>query len=93
MEQIVDRDLAAIGVRLIDDAHMAWVAASAESARTLRMWFDGIAPSNEAYCAYLAALDREEAAARDLQRLCAVSEPCVAALMGSNEARDGERPA
>jgi hypothetical protein len=93
MAQVVDRELAAIGIRLIDDAHMVWAAASAESARTLRMWFDGIAPNREGYCAYLAALDREEAAARDLQRLSAVSEPCAAALRGSDQARDCERPA
>ena len=91
MAQVVDRELAAIGIRLIDDAHMAWVAAAAESARTLRIWFDGIAPNHEAYCAYVAALDREEAAARDLQRLSAVSEPCAAALTGSEQELDCER--
>lgn len=36
MKQVVNRNLAAIAVRLVDDAHMAWVAASAESAAALR---------------------------------------------------------
>ena len=43
-------DLAAIGVRLLDDAHMTWAAAEVESEHTLRAWFDGGAqphPSGE----------------------------------------------
>ena len=33
-------DLAVIGVRLLDDAHMTWVAAEFESEHALRAWFD-----------------------------------------------------
>jgi hypothetical protein len=69
------RDLAVIGVRLLDDAHMTWVAAEVKSEHALRAWFDGAMPDGAAYRAYRAAVDREEAAARDLQRLCELTRP------------------
>ena len=70
------RDLAVIGVRLLDDAYMAWVEAEAESERALRTWFNGAGSQDAtAYLAYRAAVDREEAAAGDLQRLCELTEP------------------
>jgi hypothetical protein len=56
--------------RLIDDAYMIWVAAATECARALRTWFASTSRnSSDAYWNYRAALDREEAAARDLQLL------------------------
>jgi hypothetical protein len=63
-----------MGVRLLDDAYTAWLAAEIECARALAAWFEGT-PRNLStrYFVYLAALDREEAAARDLRRL---SELC-----------------
>ena len=71
------RDLAVIAVRVLDDAHMTWVAAEVESEYALRAWFDaGAAQSAGAYLAYRAAVDREEAAARDLQRLSELTQPC-----------------
>ena len=70
------RDLAVIGVRLLDDAHMTWVAAEVESEHALRAWFDaGATQGAGAYLAYRAAVDREEAAARDLQRLSELTQP------------------
>jgi hypothetical protein len=59
-------ELAVIGVRLLDDAHMTWVVAESEAGHALRAWCKG-APSHRdaAYHAYRAAADREEAAARD----------------------------
>ena len=70
------RDLAVIGVRLLDDAHMTWVAAEIASEQALRAWFTGaVSHSAAAYVAYRAALDREEAAARDLQRLSELTLP------------------
>ena len=70
------RELAVIGVRLLDDAHMTWVAAAVESEHTLRAWFDSDRTQGEAaYFAYRAAADREEAAARDLQRVCELTQP------------------
>jgi hypothetical protein len=70
-------DLAVIAVRVLDDAHMTWVAAEVDSEHALHAWFDPGAPQGPgAYLAYRAAVDREEAAARDLQRLCELTQPC-----------------
>jgi hypothetical protein len=70
------RELAVMGVRALDDAHMTWVAAEVESEHAMRAWFDGDAPNRAAaYLAYNAAADREEAAANDLQRLCELTQP------------------
>ncbi len=75
-DRSISRDLAVIAVRLLDDAHMTWVAAEFESEHTLRAWFDADAPHGaDAYLAYRAALDREAAAARDLQRLSELTQP------------------
>jgi hypothetical protein len=67
--------VAEIGIRLLDDAHMAWQQAELECEQALGAWRDG-APglSTERYVRYRAALDREEAAARDLQRLWEVAQ-------------------
>jgi hypothetical protein len=71
------RDLAVIAVRVLDDARMTWVAAEVESDYALRAWLDaGALQGADAYLAYRAAVDREEAAARDLQRLYALTQPC-----------------
>jgi hypothetical protein len=69
-------DLAVIGVRVLDDAQMTWVAAEVESEHALHAWFN-TAPSHRAaaYVTYRAAVDREEAAARDLQRLAELTQP------------------
>ena len=70
------RELAVIGVRLLDDAHMTWVAAAVESEHALRAWWEGAAADRAgAYFSYCAAVDREEAAARDLERLCELTRP------------------
>lgn len=56
--------------RPIDDAYTIWVAATTECARALRTWFTATSRnSGDAYWTYQAALDREEAAAHDLQLL------------------------
>jgi hypothetical protein len=71
------RDLAAIAVRVLDDAHMTWVAAEVDSGNALHAWFVAGAPKGAgAYRTYRAAVDREEAAARDLQRLSELTQPC-----------------
>jgi hypothetical protein len=70
------RNLAVIAVRVLDDAHMTWVAAEVDSEHALHGWFDAGAPQRAgAYLAYHAAVDREEAAARDLQRLSDLTQP------------------
>ena len=77
MTEKLGREVAEIGVRLLDDAYMAWLAAESECEQALRGWFDGTSGNRaEAYFAYRAALDREEAAAHDLQRLGMLAQPC-----------------
>jgi hypothetical protein len=59
-----------LAVRVLDDAHMTWIAAEVASEYALRAWFTGPASRRAAaYVEYRAAVDREEEAARDLQRL------------------------
>jgi hypothetical protein len=71
------RVLAVIPARVLDDAHMTWIAAEVESEHALLAWFRaGARQRAGAYQAYRAAIDREEAAARDLQRLYALTQPC-----------------
>jgi hypothetical protein len=70
-------DLAVIAVRVLDDAHMAWVAAEVDSDHALHAWFAAGAPKGAgAYLTYRAAVDREEAAALDLERLAELTQPC-----------------
>ena len=70
-------DLAVIAVRALDDAYMTWVAAEVDSEHALRAWFGAGPPqSADAYLAYRVAVGREEAAARDLQRLSELTQPC-----------------
>jgi hypothetical protein len=67
-----DRDLAAIGIRLLDDAYAAWAVAESECESALHAWHESHRQAT-AYPAYRAALDREEAAARDLERLTEIA--------------------
>jgi hypothetical protein len=63
-------EIAEIGIRLLDNAHDAWLAAEVECDLALRAWFAGPGGTRGGrYHSYLAALDREQAAAHDLQRL------------------------
>jgi hypothetical protein len=63
-------ELAEIGLRLLDEAHTAWQRAELECEAALHAWYDQSARTSVAgYLSYRAALDREEAAAHDLQRL------------------------
>ena len=77
MLQNLETEVATIGVRLLDDAVLAWFRAESESEVALQAWFRSTGMRREtAYLSYLAALDREEASARDLERLWELSEPC-----------------
>lgn len=75
-----------IVVRLLDDAFQVWRAAATECERALRGW-DEDAPRGGAadFWRYTAALDREEAAARDLQRLYESTVPCRERVGGAQE--------
>lgn len=81
----IELEVAEIGVRLLDDAYLAWFSAEGECERALRAWSAGSGREGaHAYLAYRAALDREEAAARDLQRLWQVARPCRDTLTESD---------
>jgi hypothetical protein len=70
------RAQAVISLRALDDARLTWIAAEIESEHALRAWFKAAVPGRAAsYLAYHAAVDREEAAARDLQRLSELTQP------------------
>ena len=80
-EPSADRDVALIGIRLLEDAYVAWAAAASDSERALSAWLEPEARNRAmAYPAYRAALDREEAAAHDLQRLIEVTRPYLELL-------------
>lgn len=86
MIENLDTEVAEIGVRLLDDAYLAWFSAESESEGALRAWFEASGSRRAtAYLTYRAALDREEAAARDLQRLWQVSARCRETLVRGNE--------
>ena len=81
-----DTEIATIGVRLIDDAYVAWLGAESECETRLQAWFRATGERREiAYLGYRAALDREEASARDLERLWCLAEPCRAAAAQETE--------
>jgi hypothetical protein len=64
------RDVAEIGVRLLEEAYVTWLIAESETEQTLDAWRERASGASASrHRAYLAALEREEAAARDLQRL------------------------
>ena len=64
---------------------MTWVAAEVDSEHALRTWCDAGAPQGAgAYHAYRAEVDREEAAARDLQRLAELTHACQERLARSH---------
>jgi len=69
-------EIAEIGVRLLDGAYVAWLVEETESERALRAWLDAGWSNHEAYLAYRASVEREEAAARDLERLWTLAGPC-----------------
>jgi hypothetical protein len=87
MSVLMRGDVAEIGIRLLDGAHMAWLLAQVESEHALHGWFEATARQEAAaYLAYRAALDREEAAAYDLQRLSEVAPPCRERLARDRQA-------
>lgn len=70
----ISREAAELGRRLLDDAYTAWLVAENEAEQSLDAWRErasGTCASR--YRAYLAAVEREEAAARDLQRLSEIA--------------------
>ena len=83
MSEEATQEVAEVGVRLLDDAHRAWFIAEGECEEALLAWFEAPpARRADAYTVYCAALDREEAAADDLERLSELTEPCQHTLAG-----------
>jgi hypothetical protein len=77
MTKDLDTVAAAIDVRPLDDAYASWFSAESESELALRAWLHCSDPSRLiTYAVYRAALDREEAAARDLERLWSLAKGC-----------------
>jgi hypothetical protein len=76
-------DVSGIAIRLLDDMYDAWSRAQLECHNALRAWLDSGSRldagsrNHVAYCAYRAALDREEAAAVDLARLSQLVPECA----------------
>jgi hypothetical protein len=82
-----EQDREEVGARLLDDAYRAWDLAEVQCGLALRRW-DRAEPDDEAaaFWCYTAALDREEAAARELERLCESAVACPE-LLGRRRAR------
>lgn len=80
MTAATTRELAEIGIRLLDEAFQSWESAQLSCDEAFHRWREG-PPGRRAaaHAAYRAALDREEAAARDLQRLVQASRAPAAA--------------
>ena len=80
-------EVATMEARLLDDAYLAWFSAESECESTLHGWFRAPGDlSAGAYLAYRAALEREEDAARDLERLWRLSGPCRETVLDTYEA-------
>jgi len=78
--------VATIGARLLVDASLAWSSAQNECEQKLRAWFDTTGEqAASAYLSYRAALDQEEAAAHDLERLWQLYEPYAHMIVGAFE--------
>jgi hypothetical protein len=81
-----EAEVGQIGIRLLDDAYLAWLTAESECEQALHCWFQGAHDRRAAYLAYAAALDREHAAACDLQRLSELLRPYCETLISAETA-------
>ena len=70
MARRIPREVRSIGIRRVDEAYMSWRTAQIQCQTALRAWFEARPRDRaEANSVYRAALDREQAAARDLEWL------------------------
>jgi hypothetical protein len=73
-----------VSTRLADGAYMAWQAAQIECELALIAWHAaGPGRNATAHAAYRAALDREEAAARDFEDLCQLATDMSSLLLAA----------
>jgi hypothetical protein len=94
MTEKLQREVAEFGLRPLDDAHSTWSGAAIECEYALHAWFDAAGPDDAPrYAAYRAALDREEAAARELERLWDPTHGCRAVAGDRRGQVAGRRPA
>lgn len=78
--------VATIGGHLLVGAFVAWRVAERKCEQTLRTWFETTGEqAATAYLAYQAALDREEEAANDFERLWQLYEPYAHTIVGTFE--------
>ena len=83
MARTFSREVASIWIRLVDEAYMSWCTAQTQSQNALRAWFDaGPRDRAAANWAYRAALDREQAAASDLESLSQLDATRHSARLG-----------
>ena len=74
MARRISGEVASIGLRLVDEAYMSWRTAEIQCQTALRAWLDARPRDRaEANSVYRAALDREQAAALDLEWLSDVA--------------------
>ena len=73
----VDRNTAMVTALLLPVARTIWAIAEVDAERALREWRGATTAQRAgAYTAYRTAVDREEAAAGDLQRLADLAQRC-----------------
>ncbi|HUA69777.1 MAG TPA: hypothetical protein VMA96_01795 [Solirubrobacteraceae bacterium] len=86
-------ELVEIGIRLLDEAHVAWQRAELECENALRAWREGPPRASvDRYLSYREALDREQVAAQDLQRLWELARAGHDAFVAAASTPAGERP-
>jgi hypothetical protein len=93
MLENTESEVAMVGVRLIDDAYLSWFCAESEAETLLHGWFQATGDWRaSAYLAYRAAVEREEAAARDLERLWRLASTCRHVLVAGPSFIPNEAP-
>jgi hypothetical protein len=70
MARRISSQVASVGIGLVDEAYMSWRTAQMQCQDALRAWFEARPRDRaDANSVYRAALDREQAAALDLEWL------------------------
>ena len=87
MTENATTEVPAMGVCLLDDAYLAWFSAESECELALHAWSRrGDSDRATAYSTYRLALEREEAAARELERAWRSSQARLGRVAESSEA-------
>jgi hypothetical protein len=79
-------EVPAMGVCLLDDAYLAWFSAESECELALHAWSRRADSERAAaYSTYRLALEREEAAARELERAWRLTEARQSRVLNGTE--------